>query len=755
MPVDDVTITELEEFSPSRVDGVGKGANGFPILMLKGLGKGDVTNDELPSADDRPECTLCEGTGTIREGHVKCPRCLGTGNEPRLGDTTKTLSRKEQNVAPSGVPVPSAKLCPTCDGSGTLANGEKCVDCDGTGNDDHTPPKDALNTVDAFGGSQDNGNGRLKVDKSDLYKDASTPQSCVASEIAALKAGLSAANDGDYQSALAFGNAAVAMSDILKPMVTNDETKLNARNTLDSLLDRINKRWSNEKSVQDLLPDITKAMKEAISVIGSKVNDVVIPGVTKGTLVKRNMDPDVGGGVDRDKIPSEDFAGPDRTFPIVTAADVADAAQSIGRAGSANQIAKVKANIIAIAERKGPHFTSELPESWKDELSTAKGITSGPNPFLGMAASVTNTANNDDGSVPGSPAWEASDAATISAAADSLIEASNLIQYFINRERIEGIAGAPSALFETWDGELALMNICDALDIVARIAFYENLSATTTTAKSLDEELSKSGKRLSAKTITALAAARDHLNALMGDHITAARDHINDVLGDDAPASDEAAKTIKDVLEMTPEELQKLVASTVTEVLKGKGVDTSDAQSIEGAKDANKKSKKKNPKAENTALEDEVKQGDGTTASGTNQATGAAKAELTAEQIEARKARKAAKAQLAKAKKLEKKASKQAKMAKALEDASARDKATLLALSQSVEQRLATIEKMAAPGGPVKTRPASIVAKASEREILEMEIARFDSMARETSDQDLRKGYIERAKIARAKLTEI
>src|SRR6202034_3528133 len=33
---------------------------------------------------------------------------------------------------------------------------------------------------------------------------------------------------------------------------------------------------------------------------------------------KRKMDPDVGGGVDRDKIPAEDFAGKDRSFPIVT-----------------------------------------------------------------------------------------------------------------------------------------------------------------------------------------------------------------------------------------------------------------------------------------------------------------------------------------------------------------------------------------------------------------------------------------------------
>ena len=46
MPTEtEVTITELEEFEPSRVDGVGKGANGFPILMLKSV-DGEVTETE-------------------------------------------------------------------------------------------------------------------------------------------------------------------------------------------------------------------------------------------------------------------------------------------------------------------------------------------------------------------------------------------------------------------------------------------------------------------------------------------------------------------------------------------------------------------------------------------------------------------------------------------------------------------------------------------------------------------------------------
>lgn len=86
-------------------------------------------------------------------------------------------------------------------------------------------------------------------------------------------------------------------------------------------------------------------------------------------VAKRKMDPNVGGGVDRDKIPAGDFAGRDRSFPIVTPGDVSDAASSIGRAGGDNYSSdQLKRNIIRIARRKGASFVAELPEAWKKEL---------------------------------------------------------------------------------------------------------------------------------------------------------------------------------------------------------------------------------------------------------------------------------------------------------------------------------------------------------------------------------------------------
>lgn len=93
--------------------------------------------------------------------------------------------------------------------------------------------------------------------------------------------------------------------------------------------------------------------------------------------VKRDMDPNVGGGTDRDKIPAADFAGQDRSFPIVTPKDVTDAATSIGRAGSDNYSSdQLKANIIRIAKRKGPSFVAALPQAWKDDMDATKAMGS-------------------------------------------------------------------------------------------------------------------------------------------------------------------------------------------------------------------------------------------------------------------------------------------------------------------------------------------------------------------------------------------
>jgi hypothetical protein len=68
---------------------------------------------------------------------------------------------------------------------------------------------------------------------------------------------------------------------------------------------------------------------------------------------------------ERDAAGSGDFAGKNKSFPILKAADVSAAASSIGRAGSDNYSTDViKKNIIRIAKAKG--WASELPKAWQD-----------------------------------------------------------------------------------------------------------------------------------------------------------------------------------------------------------------------------------------------------------------------------------------------------------------------------------------------------------------------------------------------------
>jgi hypothetical protein len=78
------------------------------------------------------------------------------------------------------------------------------------------------------------------------------------------------------------------------------------------------------------------------------------------------------GGKKRDDLDDADFAGPDRSFPIMTAQDVRDAAKLIGKADDPEA---VKRKIIAIAKRKG--FADAIPEAWQATKKDAEEFIMG------------------------------------------------------------------------------------------------------------------------------------------------------------------------------------------------------------------------------------------------------------------------------------------------------------------------------------------------------------------------------------------
>lgn len=183
----------------------------------------------------------------------------------------------------------------------------------------------------------------------------------------------------------------------------------------------VGKLWGiDDETPRMITKSITKTttttfeMPEDISSAFSPADMAKLLGVKKdleAEAVKKDMDPNVGGGVDRDKIPAADFAGRDRSFPIVTPGDVSDAASSIGRAGADNYSTdQLKSNIIRIARRKGPSFVAELPDAWKDNMDSNKGMNADaasgaqdddeddntPTSDMSETSSSAGSAQNDD-----------------------------------------------------------------------------------------------------------------------------------------------------------------------------------------------------------------------------------------------------------------------------------------------------------------------------------------------------------------------
>jgi hypothetical protein len=87
---------------------------------------------------------------------------------------------------------------------------------------------------------------------------------------------------------------------------------------------------------------------------------------------------------ERESMDEEDFAGPHRSFPIKTQADVHNAARLIGHADNPDA---VKAKIKAIAKRKG----FSLPKEWQDEEDSKESSD------RTAAADVTRIASEHDG----------------------------------------------------------------------------------------------------------------------------------------------------------------------------------------------------------------------------------------------------------------------------------------------------------------------------------------------------------------------
>lgn len=749
----EITITEIEEFEPSRVDGVGKGANGFPVLMLKSIGEENDNVASVTKADDRADCKTCKGEGKIMGGNRKCPDCFGSGKAPKVGESMKqfmeAVSKDVPGSAPSGSGETPAKFCPTCHGDGFMGNSvgegadarkvgqatDVCPDCGGTGLDEARTNPAELRAVDAFAGEVSMGDpqGRERIDKAD---GESCPECAKA-----MKEGLDRCPLCGEKVEVEKGHGDVDVAGFRPTEYKADADEI----------------VGCPKCERMNAPDAAFCDQCGHQLIGD--HHVTVNGVELEDAedAEKAMDPSVGGGVDREKIDAKDFAGKNRSFPIVTPKDVADAASSLGRAGADNYSTdKIKANIIKIAKRKGAEFIAKLPQKWQDEMAE-KAITvsldglavSGSNPMDAAPEMPMHDLDNDpDGDLPGGPAWEAVDAATATAAAQALMQAAELIRTFAQREAIEVAAGEGNDIYDTNAAQAALCGVSEALGIMAALAFHEGLEAQ----KSIEDEddVAKAGKRLSTKSVAALAAARDHLTSLLGSDDPAkekdGEDDGSDAVSKYLQGVDEAQLS-KEIENMTTDELAKvldarderlvsLLADTLKDAKKAKkdkmtkksddekvAEDLDDAEdAIEDAKD-DQEEDMENEEGEDMDAEKSVDES------------------LTPEEIEAKQAAKEAKKALKAARKAEKEAAENAAVQKAIAEGVAEATEAVRVL----QERLATVEKMAAPSTIVRTRTNEELTKSVERDELELRLAHAERVSRETSDNDIRKAMREEA----------
>ena len=211
---------------------------------------------------------------------------------------------------------------------------------------------------------------------------------------------------------------------------------------------------------------------------------------------------------------------------------------------------------------------------------------------------------------------------------------------------------------------------------------------------------------------------------------------------------------------------EKLVSS-LSEAIKGLSA-TNTAEAIASAKKENRKGKNRKKKVADTddALEDEADPGDddpgstaATKAADETDEVSTATAELTPEEIEANEVAAKARKEFKAAKKAKKEAAENAAVAKAIEEAVTKATSAVESLKEQLanaekatEDRLATVEKMAAPSNISRTASPAAQTVAKERDVLDLELAKYERLSKSHEDMDYRRECGERAKALRVKI---
>lgn len=239
----------------------------------------------------------------------------------------------------------------------------------------------------------------------------------------------------------------------------------------------------------------------------------------------------------------------DESYPIADEEDLDRAIRAVGRGGSSHDA--IRRHIITRARSLGA--SSEIPDNWNkdgslkgdvakemdmddDALDATTALAEPENDYVGMDTD------------PGSPAWEAVDAASARKWLAILARAKNAVDMLAEREMLEAAAGDEDDAMKAFDLQEACCAIDYAISILAPFAVSEQAEADC------GDDMQMVGKALHAfdaeqlDTIEALAPvakAGRVLSAANEQAIRSAADSLQKVLASlpAAPTTEEVAKT--------------------------------------------------------------------------------------------------------------------------------------------------------------------------------------------------------------------
>ncbi|MCI3277650.1 hypothetical protein [Streptomyces cylindrosporus] len=245
--------------------------------------------------------------------------------------------------------------------------------------------------------------------------------------------------------------------------------------------------------VRDLIgaPEPAPAGPETVTMTGSvaAIAKVIYAAAVRSREAPAPANEPAGEQVAKAKYDADDLrrmaangqAMDDESYPIADREDLEHAVRAVGRGGAGHD--SIRRHIIARAKALGA--SAEIPDNWNADgsLKVAKMAVTAEldegtdrlDPTVPLAAPTEDAPGNP--AEPGSPAWEAIDAATAQKWTSILARAKTAIDLLAEREMLEAAAADPGDAEQAMDLQDACCAIDYAISVLAPFAVAEQAEA--------------------------------------------------------------------------------------------------------------------------------------------------------------------------------------------------------------------------------------------------------------------------------------